>query len=222
VARQQLQVGENMHIKTVVFVASATALTGGQARADGCWIFDRCPDLFEEADGAVNDACRDADTFAAIRPQASAFSAQDGTDYYGAAFDITLVAWRHPQPYPGPSHGEITFGGTYHHAANREPMATLEGGLRFTPERSAARSWIIPFVGIRLGRTIDLETKSDAALSERWFVLPSIGLYPFWFANTRNAWLLAMHVEAGYQVASSHDDQISGLRLSVGITGAAW
>jgi hypothetical protein len=175
-----------------------------------------CPDPTELTADAISRsrrACRPADRFLVPSVTAGAMHA-DGTWWHVLGGQLALVSWRHPAPFAGPSHGELTLGAAY---AARGPrhMVFLEATARLSPERSAGRTWAIPFVGAAVGKNLS----SDAP--QAFYLAPLAGVHLAWWAGPSSGHV-ALSVEGQYHLPLDEFDRLRGGRITLQLAGSWW
>jgi hypothetical protein len=190
----------------LVLVAAMLALFS-PARAEG---WSACADRDEVTVESVResrDVCRYADRFLVLSP---AFISlidfnRSGADQrrYGAGLELALVSWRHPSRYSGASHGEITAGFAVvgNGADDVAKRALYDVGFRASFERNVGRAWLIPFWGLRAGKSRSYG-RDDAEDANRAFAMPSAGFHLFWWAGREHN-LFEVTLDVGLQVSVS-------------------
>jgi len=175
-----------------------------------------CPDPTElnaDAIARSRDACRPADRF--LVPSLTGGALHVDGDWWGViGGQLALVSWRHPAPFAGPSHGELTIGAAYASKGPRH-LVLLEAAARLSPERSAGRTFAIPFVGAAIGKNLS----SDAP--QAFYLAPLAGVHLAWWAGASSGHA-AVSIEGQYHLPLDHFDRLRGGRVVLQLSGSWW
>lgn len=196
-------------MRTLVAIALLLLGAATTARAE-------CPDPTELSPEAIvrsRTACRPADRFLVPSVTAGALHV-DGEWWTVFGGQLALVSWRHPAPFAGPSHGELTIGAAYASNDDRH-LVLLEATARLSPERSAGRTFAIPYIGAAGGKNLS----SD--VPQAFYLAPLAGVHLAWWAGASSGHV-AVSLEGQYHVPFDHFDQLRGSRLVVQAAGSWW